>query len=103
LKNDIFSRFQKELQKVKEKDLTLYTKIGLTPEDEAKFLSPSSEPLTSSDWSKLKEWKEKILELRRELQGKENPQEEDLNHVETTRIKQKEARFNVNSKWLPIE
>lgn len=103
----VFQRFQSKLEKFKKQNPELYDKLGLTPDDEKKF-GETYDQLNRKDWRKISIFKEKMDDLKNKFKGSataasESPSEEDLEHIEQTRIKQQDARFNVNSKWLPIQ
>jgi len=98
---EILKSFQGELKKLKEKDVKLYGRLELTPEEEAR-ISLSLAEMTPDDWKKLLLLLERIENLKKELLGTpvENP--EDEIHIEQQRIKHINKRYNVNDQWLPL-
>lgn len=99
--SEILKNFQNELKNLKEKDVKLYGRLELTPEEEAR-ISLSVAELTPDDWKKLLSLRERIVDLKKELLGQpvENP--EDEVHIEQQRTKHINKRYNVNDEWLPL-
>lgn len=97
----LLHRFQNELKTLKTNDPAFYSELSLTKKEETNFFSPSPS-LSAADWEKLKTLKEKISEWKKTLKGSSQETDENLKHVEKTRVKQKDARFKVNSKWIPL-
>lgn len=97
----LFHRFQNELKKIKNVDPDFYAQLSLSESDEKKFFSALPN-LSSEDWLKIQSFKEKISKWKKKLKGVIKDTKEDIEHIEKTRIKQKDARFKVNSKWLPL-
>lgn len=98
----VLKSFQKELKLLKEKDKKLYDQLKLTEDDEQRF-SKSVKDFNTEDWAMLKDFREKIEELKKEIQGPEpTTQEKDEQHIEKQRIKHINKRFNVRDDWLPL-
>lgn len=98
---EIVSSFQRELNKLKKKDKKLYQKLDLSAEDEERFNIPIGQ-YTQSDWLRLRHLKEKIEELKRELQGQELPNLEYEQQVAHERKRHVYKRFNIREGWLPL-
>lgn len=98
----VIKHFQIELKRFKEKELKLYPRLGLSPEEENKFFG-SYLSFTADDWNRLKTLKEKIDELKKELFGEESPKEEYDLQVEKERRRHLNKRFNVREGWLPLQ
>lgn len=98
---EVIAKFQKQLKKIKEQDLLMFNKLNLTPEEEQRFYLPSTE-YTQQDWLRLKEFKQRIEELKRELCGQEtiNPDHDD--QITKERRRHVNKRFNVRDGWLPL-
>lgn len=101
LMDEIAASFQQELGKLKRKDKKLYQKLGLTDANEERFkISPSQ--FTQEDWILLKDLKQKIDELKRELLGDELPNLEYEQQVEHERKRHIYKRFNIRDGWIPL-
>jgi hypothetical protein len=98
---DIISRFQKELKKLKKQDSKLYERLNLSTEVEERFALPSKEFL-QDDWLRLKELKLRIDELKHELYGQESLDVEYENQVSKERRRHINKRFNIRDGWLPL-
>ena len=99
--DEVASSFQKELSKLKRKDKKIYLKLGLSEVDEERFkISPSQ--FTQEDWILLKELKQRIDELKRELLGDELPNLEYEQQVEHERKRHVYKRFNIRDNWIPL-
>lgn len=98
---DIINKFHGELVTIKEKDVKLYEKLDLKPDEEAKFMGPMKN-LSSEEWDQLKALKERIDVLKRELFGQDVPNTEYEKQVEEQRLKHINKRFNIRENWLPL-
>ena len=98
---DIISRFQKELKKLKKKDPKLYERLELSADVEKRFALPSNEFL-QEDWLRLKALKMRIDELKHELYGQESLDEEFEKQVSKERRRHVNKRFNIRDGWLPL-
>lgn len=98
---DIITRFQKELKKLKKQDSKLYEKLELSVEDEQRFALSAKEYL-QQDWQRLKALKVRIDELKHELYGQESLNAEYDKQVTKERHKHINKRFNIREGWLPL-
>ena len=98
---DIITRFQKELKKLKKQDPKLFQRLNLSAEEEGRLSLPSKDFL-QSDWLRLKELKLRIDELKKELYGEEAINVENDKHVAKERRKHVNKRFNIRDGWLPL-
>lgn len=98
---EIITKFQKELKKIKKQDPILFSKLQLTVEDEERFARPSSE-YSQEDWERLKTLKLRIDELKKELYGQESIDAEYDNQVSKERKRHVNKRFNIRDGWLPL-
>lgn len=99
-------RFQLELKRIKGSDIAFYTSLGLSPEQEKNFFAEKP-MLNPEDWAFIKNLKEKIDTWKKTLKSpqkttKKEANPEDLKNIEKLRKSQKDARFNVSSKWKPL-
>jgi hypothetical protein len=98
---EIITRFQKELKKLKKYDPLLFKKLNLSPEDEKRFALPSAE-FTQEDWLRLKALKVHIDELKHELYGQEHLDAENDDQIAKERRRHVNKRFNIRDGWLPL-
>lgn len=98
---EIITKFQKELKKIKKQDPILFSKLQLTVEDEERFARTSSE-YSQEDWERLKTLKLRIDELKKELYGQESIDAEYDNQVSKERKRHVNKRFNIRDGWLPL-
>jgi hypothetical protein len=98
---EIISRFQKELKRLKKGDPKLYEKLSLSPEDEEKLGQKASQ-FVHQDWLRIKELKLAIDELKKELYGEEALSAEDEAQVKKERKRHLNKRFNIRDGWLPL-
>jgi hypothetical protein len=98
----ILDHFRSELKKLKKYDRKLYEKLDISRKDEKRF-SVTLQELTQEDWVKLKNIREKIDELKKELYGEEVFREEDEKRIKEERIKHINKRFNIRDGWLPLK
>lgn len=96
----IFQTLERELKKISKLDELAYKKIGFRRQDLKKLIADPS-LLTPQDWEKIKEVKVRIENYKRDLQAK-LPASTDKQIIENERVKQSQARLNVNSKWIPL-
>lgn len=99
---EIISRFQKELKKLKKQDPVLYKKLELSPEEEERF-SLSSTEYIQADWLRLKTLKLRIDELKHELYGQESIDAEYEKQVTKERRRHINKRHNIREGWLPLK
>lgn len=99
---EVIERFHKELKKLKKKDQKLYEKLDILPEEELR-LSATPENFNQTDWLRVKNLKEKIECLKKELYGEEVVQIENENQVSKERKKHINKRFNIREGWLPLD
>lgn len=97
----LIDSLQTELKTLKEKDIKLYQRLELTPEQEVKFYGSYTE-FSSEDWDRLRLLKERIEELKGELYGLESPKPEYEEQVNKERLKHINKRFNIREGWLPL-
>lgn len=98
---DIITRFQKELKKLKKQDPKLFQRLNLSPQEEERLSLPSKDFL-QGDWLRLKELKLRIDELKKELYGEEAINVENDKQVAKERRKHVNKRFNIRDGWLPL-
>lgn len=98
---EIITRFQKELKKIKKQDPVLFSKLNLSLEEEERFARPSAE-YTQEDWVRLKALKLRIDELKHELYGQETIDAEYDDQVAKERRRHINKRFNIRDGWLPL-
>ncbi|WP_068467837.1 hypothetical protein [Candidatus Protochlamydia phocaeensis] len=99
--DEIVSRFQTELKRLQEKDKKLYQKLELSAEDEQRFNLPAQQ-FTQDDWQRLKLFKERIDDLKRELLGEKAHNAQDEKRIEQERRRHVYKRFNIREGWLPL-
>ena len=99
---EIIERFQKQLQKIKKQEPSLFQKLNLTPEDEVRLELPPAD-YEQRDWLRLKELKTRIDELKHELYGKESINATHDAHIEKERRRHINKRFNIRDGWLPLK
>jgi hypothetical protein len=98
---DIITRFQKELKKLKKQDPKLYERLNLSREEEKRFALPSKDFL-QEDWINLRLLKLRIDELKHELYGQESLDAEYDKQVAKERRRHVNKRFNIRDGWLPL-
>jgi hypothetical protein len=98
----ILTRFRDHLKKLKKYDPKLYKRLHISSEERKRF-SLSIQELTSTDWAKIKEIRETIHELKKDLHGQEVHREEDEKRIEQERVKHINKRFNIREGWLPLK
>lgn len=98
---EVILRFQKELTKLKKQDAKLFQKLNLSPEEEARLHAPADD-FKPEDWLRLKALKERMEELKKELQGAETVNPEDDKQIAEERRKHINKRFNTKDGWLPL-
>lgn len=98
---EIIARFQKELKKLKKEDPKLFSRLNLSPEEEKRFTSHSTE-FFQADWLRLRELKLCIDELKKELYGEAALSAENEKRVATERRKHVNKRLGVRDGWLPL-
>jgi hypothetical protein len=97
----ILKKVKTDLIQLNKEDKEIYKKVGVKQSALKKLLS-SPETLTPSDWNTIREIQKKVTAFKKDLQKKLPPMKnEEL--VEKERIIQKDRRFNVRSKWIPLE
>lgn len=98
----ILGRFQIQLKKLKKHDPKLYSRLNISAADRKRLSLPLAD-LTQADWAKLKELKETIEHLKKELYGEDFPKKEYEQQVESERLKHINKRFNIRDGWLPLK
>lgn len=98
----VSTRFQKLLKKLKKADLKLFQRLGMKEEDEKRLMSPPQQ-FTQEDWRYLKEVKDRIDSLKKELYGEEILNTEFEAQVTKERKRHINKRFNVKDGWLPLQ
>lgn len=98
---EIITRFQKELKKLKKQDPKLYAKLALSEEEELRFALPAKDFL-QEDWLRLKNLKLRIDELKHELYGEESLNAEYEKQVSKERRRHVNKRLNIRDGWLPL-
>jgi hypothetical protein len=98
---EIAVKFKKELDKLKKRDPHLFDRLNLTKEAESKLAQPAS-TYSPEDWARLKELKERIEQLKKDLSGKESLDAENETLISKERKKHINKRFNVRDDWLPL-
>jgi hypothetical protein len=98
---EIITRFQKELKKLKKYDSVLFGKLDLSPEDEERFALPADQFL-QGDWLRLKALKVRIDELKHELYGQEHIEAQNDEQITKERRRHVNKRFNIRDGWLPL-
>lgn len=88
-----------ELNWMKKNNISLEKRIGIKKSDVKKLIEKAP-PYSDEDLRQLKEIKEKIQNLKSDLE-KQSPVTNDQ-LVEKERIKHINKRFNTNDKWLPL-
>lgn len=88
-----------ELNWMETHDISLEKRIGIKKSDIKKLIEKAP-PYSEEDLEKLKEIKEKIQNLKSELEKKSPVTNAQL--VEKERKKHINKRFNTNDKWLPL-
>ena len=99
---EIIDRIQKELKKIKEEDEVLFKKLNLSPEVEQRLYISLPNEFLQEDWLHLKELKQRLDELKKELHGTETLNAENNEQIEKERKKHINKRFNVREGWLPL-
>lgn len=97
----ILKKMDTDLLKLNKEDKAIYEKVGVKRSALKKLLS-STTTLTPADWNSIKEIQLKIAAYKKEIL-KKIPQMTDEDFVEKERIVQKNRRFNVRDKWLPLQ
>ena len=91
----------RDLKKLHALDSSIYKKLGF-PREKLKKLIANPSSLTLEEWQKIKVTREKIA-LEKQNIAKNKPFEFDEDIVEKERLIQKNRRFNINDKWLPLK
>lgn len=99
---EIITRFQKELKKIKKQDPKLFEKLNLSSEEEQRFALPANEYL-QQDWLRLRSLKLRIDELKHELYGQESIDAKNEAQVTKERRRHINKRFNIREGWLPLK
>lgn len=89
-----------EFRHLKKQGHDPHKKFNLDRKQFKKFLDDPGE-ITIQEWEKLKTITQQIVAFKAELE-KAQPQVTPEEVVEQERRKQKNKRFNVNDKWLPL-
>lgn len=94
---------QKELKALQMQGKDPYKELKIDANEMEKFLNAPN-ALTSAEWEKVKEYKEKIINYTKQQSGEETQTESNVNQdfVEQQRKKQQTKRFNINDKWIPL-
>lgn len=98
---EIITRFQKELKRIKTEDSPLFEKLGLTEEEEEQMLRSFSD-YRREDWVRLKCARERIDELRRDVKKKFEPSAVNDEIIEKEKKRHVNKRHNVREGWLPL-
>lgn len=97
----ILKKMDSDLLKLNKEDKSIYEKVGVKRGALKKLLS-STQTLTPADWNSIKEIQVKIAAYKKEILKKIPPMK-DEDFVEKERLIQKNRRFNVRDKWLPLQ
>lgn len=97
----ILKKLDNDLLKLNKEDKAIYEKVGVKRSALKKLLN-STTTLTPADWNSIKEIQLKIAAYKKEILKKIPPMK-DEDFVEKERIVQKNRRFNVRDKWLPLQ
>ncbi len=81
-------------------DISLHKKLGIK-KSEISALLEKKEALTAEDFEKIKQLKEKIDALKKEMSAETTVTDDQL--IEKERLKHVNKRFNVNDNWLPLQ
>lgn len=110
------STIRQDLKAFEKQGIDPYAKLQIDKEEIKKFIK-NPESLASSDWDKIKIIKEKISVFKKELELNKEPlqsgfdDKKEASDVPVTiddelinkeRKTQKNKRFNINNKWLPL-
>lgn len=91
----------RDLQKLHKMDSSIYKKLNFS-RDKIKKLLADPTLMTIEDWQKIKTLRSEIAKQKQELAATQ-PFIFDEDIVEKERLIQKNRRFNVNDKWLPLK
>ena len=99
IKKRLIHSLKRDIQRLKKKDESFFEKMGFSQEEVSKLIeNPSS--LSPEEWEKIKNIKEKLDELKKELLGSfEKDYNEEL--VDKERKDHVNKRHNVKKNWLP--
>jgi len=99
----IIQKFQKELKLIKKESLAVYKQLNLTDEEEKRLLELSYKEYASNDWKLVKQLKEHLDELKKELLGQKEVSKKDEEQIEKERVRHINKRFNTREGWLPLK
>lgn len=91
----------RDVRKIHLQDKNALKTLGIDPKLLLTMLEKPSQ-VSPEDWKKIQKIRETITQYKEELKKKLKPLS-DQELIDITRKRQKEARFNVRSKWLPLD
>jgi hypothetical protein len=97
----ILSSINQQLEEISQSDPTFYESLNITANDRVRLRNPTD--MSSDDWQKLKEVREK-MDLYHPSKKEEDPDaKENEKQIEKERKKHITKRFNVREAWLPLD
>lgn len=100
LRGQVLLALHTELQYLKSKGQHPYSKLNVDKKNLKKYLDDPA-LLTPEEWEKIKTIKKNLDAFKKSI-AESLPQQSDDALIEEERKKQKNKRFNVNDKWLPL-
>jgi len=101
LKRQLLTTLKIELHWLYQHDQTIYKKLEVKKSEIENYITQVSD-LPQTDWTRIKEIKEKIETYKKE-HHEILPSTSDETLVEEQILKHKNKRHNVNDKWLPLD